>query len=99
MSLVLVERGMEGFSRGKKLNKLGLRAQDTCELFMEDVLIPPQNVLGPLHGGFGLLMKELPQERLLIADMAIASSEAVFEVTREYLHGRCGGGTAVASSL
>ncbi len=88
MSLVLVESGAAGFTRGTKLNKLGLRAQDTCELFFDEVRVPAQNVLGPLHGGFALLMKELPQERLLIADMAIASSEAAFEVTREYLHTR-----------
>jgi alkylation response protein AidB-like acyl-CoA dehydrogenase len=88
MSLVLVEGDAPGFKRGGKLQKLGLRAQDTSILFFEDVRIPAHNVLGPLHGGFGLLMKELPQERLLIADMAQASSEAAFETTREYLHSR-----------
>ncbi len=88
ISLVLVEEGMKGFARGKKLNKLGLRAQDTSELFFDDVVIPPENVLGTLHGGFPMLMKELPQERLLIADMSVAASEAAFEWTREYMHSR-----------
>ena len=88
ISLVLVEAGMKGFERGKKLKKLGLRAQDTSELFFDDVVIPKENILGPLHGGFPMLMKELPQERLLIADMSVASAEAAFEVTREYMHQR-----------
>ena len=79
---------MKGFSRGKKLNKIGLKAQDTSELFFDDVIIPKENILGPLNGGFKLLMQELPQERLLIADMSVAAAEAAFEVTREYLHTR-----------
>lgn len=88
ISLVLVENNMKGFSRGKKLNKIGLKAQDTSELFFDDVIIPKENILGPLNGGFKLLMQELPQERLLIADMSVAAAEAAFEVTREYLHTR-----------
>jgi acyl-CoA dehydrogenase len=59
ISLVLVEAGMPGFTRGKKLNKLGLKAQDTSELFFDDVLIPKENILGELNNGFGMLMKEV----------------------------------------
>lgn len=88
ISLVLVENGMKGFDRGKKLNKLGLKAQDTSELFFDNVRIPKENLLGPLNEGFRLLMQELPQERLLIADMSVASAEAAFEVTRSYSHQR-----------
>jgi len=84
ISLLLVETGMEGFSRGKNLKKMGMKAQDTSELFFEDVKIPVENVLGEANKGFYMLMHELPQERLLIADMAVAASEAAFEWTRTY---------------
>jgi len=88
ISLLMVETGMKGFERGKKLKKLGLRAQDTSELFFDNVVIPKENVLGPLNEGFRLLMQELPQERLLIADLSLAASEAAFEWTRQYLKDR-----------
>ena len=86
ISLFLVEAGMPGFSKGRKLKKMGMRAQDTSELFFEDCRVPKANVLGGdggLDKGFYMLMQELPQERLLIADMAVASAEAVYEATRE----------------
>lgn len=91
VSLLLVEDGMEGFQKGRKLKKLGLKAQDTSELFFDNVRVPAENVLGGeagLNKGFYYLMAELPQERLLIADMAIASAEACFEWTREYVRDR-----------
>lgn len=88
ISLLIVENGMKGFERGKKLSKLGLRAQDTSELFFDDVAVPASNVLGPLNEGFRMLMQELPQERLLIADMSVAASEAAFEWTRTWLTNR-----------
>ena len=84
MSLFLVEDGMKGFRKGKKLSKMGLRAQDTAELFFEDVRVPKSAMLGPPNKGFFVVMQELPQERVLIADMAVSGAEAVFEVSRAY---------------
>eukprot|EP00294_Goniomonas_avonlea_P011103 CAMPEP_0114552474 /NCGR_PEP_ID=MMETSP0114-20121206/7142_1 /TAXON_ID=31324 /ORGANISM="Goniomonas sp, Strain m" /LENGTH=381 /DNA_ID=CAMNT_0001737349 /DNA_START=105 /DNA_END=1250 /DNA_ORIENTATION=- len=88
ISLFLVEAGMAGFKKGQKLKKLGLRAQDTSELFFEDVRVPKENLLGELNKGFYYLMQELPQERLLIADIAQSSAEACYEWTRTYVHER-----------
>lgn len=88
ISLVLVEAGMEGFKKGTNLKKLGMKAQDTSELFFEDVRIPMSHVLGGekgLNKGFFMLMKELPQERLLIGAMSCASCEFMYETTRDYL--------------
>merc|ERR1711976_639179 len=69
ISIFLVENGMEGFKRGQNLKKMGMKAQDTSEIFFEDVRIPSENILGGekgLNKGFMMLMSELPQERLLI---------------------------------
>ena len=88
ISLFVVEEGMEGFKKGRKLNKMGMKAQDTAELFFEDVKVPAENLLGPENKGFMLLMQELPQERLLIADMGLAAAEACFEWTRSYVKER-----------
>jgi len=88
VSLFIVEDGMKGFVKGKKLEKMGLKAQDTSELFFEDLRVPASAMLGPENKGFYCVMNELPQERLLIADMAIASAEAVFELSREYANER-----------
>merc|ERR1712113_1026075 len=88
ISLALVETGMEGFKKGTNLNKLGMKAQDTSELFFDDVKLTEDNMLGAKDGlnkGFYQLMQELPQERLLIADIAVASAEGIFEVTRDYV--------------
>ncbi|XP_077451856.1 long-chain specific acyl-CoA dehydrogenase, mitochondrial [Stigmatopora argus] len=85
ISLFLVEDGMKGFHKGRKLEKIGLKAQDTAELFFEDVRLPATALLGGLNKGFYYLMNELPQERLVIADMAIASCEFMFEETRSYV--------------
>ncbi|KAH9514296.1 hypothetical protein Btru_028651 [Bulinus truncatus] len=88
ISLFLVEEGMKGFVKGKKLKKMGLKAQDTAELFFEDVRIPKSSLLGEENKGFYYLMKELPQERLLIAVMGVSSCEYMFEETRKYLSER-----------
>ncbi|XP_033730557.1 long-chain specific acyl-CoA dehydrogenase, mitochondrial-like [Pecten maximus] len=85
ISLFLVEEGMPGFKKGKKLHKIGMKAQDTAELFFEDVRLPKSALLGGENKGFYLLMNELPQERLLIAAMAMASCEWMFEETRNYV--------------
>ncbi|XP_063173990.1 long-chain specific acyl-CoA dehydrogenase, mitochondrial [Candoia aspera] len=88
ISLFLVENGMKGFVKGCKLEKIGLKAQDTAELFFEDVRLPASALLGQENKGFYYLMSELPQERLLIGDMAIASCEFMFEETRTYVKQR-----------
>ncbi|MGB3739730.1 MAG: acyl-CoA dehydrogenase family protein [Pontixanthobacter sp.] len=86
ISLLLMETdGADGFQRGKKLDKIGLDAQDTSELFFDDVFIPGDNILGGEEGkGFYQLMGELPQERLVIAMGAMAGIERALEVTLEY---------------
>ena len=88
MSLFVVEEGMPGFVKGKKLQKMGMKAQDTAELFFEDVRVPRTALLGKENGGFVQVMKELSQERLMIGAMGVASAEAVFEWSRDYARQR-----------
>ena len=83
-SLLVVERDMDGFERGRKLDKVGLKAMDTAELFFRDVRVPAANLLRAEGGGFGYLMANLPQERLNIAVSAVAASEAAYETTLQY---------------
>ncbi|MFI6602712.1 acyl-CoA dehydrogenase family protein [Nonomuraea sp. NPDC050536] len=88
-TLLVVERGMEGFQRGRNLDKIGMKAQDTAELFFENVRVPAANVLGKQEGqGFIQLMNNLPQERMSIAVGAVAAAEAVLEETIEYCRTR-----------
>jgi acyl-CoA dehydrogenase len=85
ISLVLVEADRDGFRRGRVLDKIGQRGQDTSELFFEDVRIPTSNLLGPQEGqGFVQLMQQLPQERLIIAVGSVAVVEAALEATLRY---------------
>jgi len=88
ISLFLVEEGMPGFKKGKKLKKIGAKAQDTSELFFDDVRLPASALLGKVNNGFYYLMKELPQERLLIGSIAMAACEMMFEETRGYVKQR-----------
>lgn len=90
ISLMLLEtEGADGFERGKKLDKIGLDAQDTSELFFDDVFVPADNVLGGEEGkGFYQLMGELPQERLVIAMGAMTGIERALDVTVEYVKQR-----------
>ncbi|MBN6058205.1 acyl-CoA dehydrogenase family protein [Nonomuraea sp. RK-328] len=89
ITLLVVERGMEGFGRGRNLDKIGMKAQDTAELFFENVRVPVANRLGPDEGqGFFQLMRNLPQERMSIAVGAVAAAETVLEQTVEYCRGR-----------
>jgi alkylation response protein AidB-like acyl-CoA dehydrogenase len=97
ISLLVVERGMPGFNRGRNLEKVGLKAQDTAELFFEDVRVPAENVLGTENRGFHHLMENLPQERLSIAVGAVASAENVLAMTREYVTSRTAFGRPVGS--
>lgn len=87
-SLVVVEAGMEGFTKGRKLKKVGLKAQDTSELFFENVIIPKENLLGQEGMGFAYLMSELVQERLLIAMGAVSACERILHHTIEYVKNR-----------
>lgn len=88
ISLICVEEGTPGFSKGRKLKKIGLHAQDTSELFFEDARVPVDNRLGEENAGFGYLMHELAQERLVIAVRAAASIEAFLERTIAYTRER-----------
>ena len=97
ISLFLVEADLPGFSKGKNLNKLGLKAQDTSELFFQDVKVPKENLLGEEGRGFIYLMQDLPQERLSIAIGAVANAKAVLESTVAYTKERKAFGTTVAS--
>ncbi|XP_059183983.1 long-chain specific acyl-CoA dehydrogenase, mitochondrial [Centropristis striata] len=96
ISLFLVEDGMQGFQKGRKLEKIGMKAQDTAELFFGDVRLPADALLGEANKGFYYLMNELPQERLAIAGVAIASCEFMFEETRNYVMQRKAFGKTVA---
>ncbi|KAF3688434.1 Long-chain specific acyl-CoA dehydrogenase, mitochondrial [Channa argus] len=96
ISLFLVENGTKGFHKGRKLDKIGLKAQDTAELFFEDVRLPADALLGELNKGFYYLMNELPQERLAVSGLAMASSEFMFEETRNYVLQRKAFGKTIA---
>jgi acyl-CoA dehydrogenase len=88
LGLFLVERGMAGFERGRKLVKMGLKSQDTAELFFTDVKIPKANVLGNPTGGFGYLARFLAQERLVAAIGFMATAQTAFDLTLDYVKER-----------
>lgn len=88
ISLLIIERGMEGFSRGRKLNKVGMHSQDTAELIFEDVRVPAANLLGEEGKGFLYLMKKLQQERLLTAIGGIMSAKDMLNMTIKYVKER-----------
>jgi alkylation response protein AidB-like acyl-CoA dehydrogenase len=88
VSLLMVERGMEGFERGRKLEKIGMHAQDTAELYFDDVRVPAANLIGKEGEGFLYLMEALPQERLGIAVAAIAGAQAALDMTVAYCRER-----------
>lgn len=85
MGLFLVEEGMAGFHRGRKLAKLGLKSQDTAELFLDDVRIPKANVLGDPTGGFKAMMGSLAEERLTGAISYVARAQRAFEITLDFI--------------
>ncbi|GAA1034646.1 long-chain specific acyl-CoA dehydrogenase [Virgisporangium ochraceum] len=97
ISLLVVERGMEGFDRGRNLEKIGQKAQDTAELFFADVRVPVANLLGEEGAGFLYLMRNLPAERLSIACAALAAAEKVFELTLAYCKERQAFGRPIGS--
>ena len=96
LSLFVVERGMEGFERGRNLKKLGLKSQDTAELYFNNVRVPKENLLGELHKGFYHTMHFLAEERLIGAVGYLASAEAAFATTMDFIRERKAFGQAVA---
>lgn len=96
ISLLVVERGMQGVERGKNLKKMGMHSQDTSEMFFTNVKVPKENLLGEWNRGFYHLMHFLAEERLLSAVGALANSEAAYDVTLEYATDRRVFGKAVA---
>ena len=97
MSLLVLERGMDGFQRGRNLDKIGMHAQDTAELFFDDVRVPVTNRLGEEGSGFLQLVSNLPQERLSIAVTGVAAARAAFERTLAYAKERQAFGQPIAS--
>ncbi len=96
-SLLAVERGMPGFERGRNLNKVGMKAQDTAELFFDEVRVPAENLVGTEGGGFVHLMNALPQERLSIAVVAVAAARKIFDLTLAYCKERTAFGKPIGS--
>jgi alkylation response protein AidB-like acyl-CoA dehydrogenase len=88
ISLFLVERGMDGFERGRKLEKMGLKSQDTAELFFNDVRLPKENLLGEAGQGFAYLSRFLSQERLVAAIGFLATAQTAFDLTLDYVKER-----------
>jgi len=88
LSLIIVEADRAGFSKGKPLNKIGMKGQDTCELFFDNVRVPKENLLGMEGMGFIMLMKELAWERMLVAIICQAGAEAAFAHTVQYTKDR-----------
>ncbi|HYW93592.1 MAG TPA: acyl-CoA dehydrogenase family protein [Gammaproteobacteria bacterium] len=96
ISLIVVEAGSEGFEKGRKLKKVGMKAQDTAELFFNDVRVPKENLLGQEGQGFAYLMNELVQERLVIGINSICAAERTLEKTIEYTKERRAFGQPIA---
>ena len=96
-SLLAVERGMTGFERGRNLKKVGMKAQDTAELFFDEVRVPAANLVGTEGGGFIHLMEKLPQERLSIAVVAVAAARYVLDLTVDYCKERIAFGRPIGS--
>jgi alkylation response protein AidB-like acyl-CoA dehydrogenase len=96
-SLLVVERGMAGFSRGRNLEKIGQKSQDTAELFFDQVRVPAANVLGQAGRGFYHLMHNLPAERLSIAVSAVAGARAIFTETVAYAKNRTAFGQPIGA--
>jgi alkylation response protein AidB-like acyl-CoA dehydrogenase len=97
ISLVIIERGMEGFERGRNLNKVGMHAQDTAELFFNDVRVPVENRLGEEGEGFRYMTSNLAQERLSIAIAGVAAARGALQWTLEYVKERTAFGQPIGS--
>jgi alkylation response protein AidB-like acyl-CoA dehydrogenase len=97
LSLLIVERGMDGFERGRNLDKIGMHSQDTAELFFNDVRVPVANLLGDEGKGFNYLTANLAQERLSIAITGVATARAALTWTLDYVRERTAFGTSIGS--
>ena len=96
VSLLLADTHLPGFNRGRKLEKIGMHAQDTSELFFDDMQLPPSALLGEDGRGFAAMMQQLPQERLLVAITAVGAMEAAVQWTRDYVQDRRAFGAPLA---
>lgn len=97
LSLLMIERGMAGFERGRNLKKLGMHSQDTAELFFSDVRVPATNLVGSAGDGFALMARHLGQERLNTAIHGVAAARAALDMTIEYLTQRTAFGQKLGS--
>ncbi|EJU10441.1 isovaleryl-CoA dehydrogenase [Sphingomonas sp. LH128] len=84
----LIEKGMPGFSIGQKIDKMGMRGSPTCELVFDDCMVPEENVMGPLHGGVGVLMSGLDYERVVLAGLQLGIMQACLDTVIPYLRER-----------
>jgi len=96
MSLIVVESTRAGFRRGRNLDKLGQISADTSELFFDDVRVPAENLLGQQGQAMAILMRELPQERLIIAITSMAAAQKAYDITRDYVRDRSAFGKSIA---
>ena len=97
ISLLIVERDMEGFTRGRNLDKVGMHSQDTAELFLQDVHVPAENVLGDVGKGFGYMTANLAQERLSIAIAGVGAARGALDWTLEYVKQRTAFGQPIGA--
>ncbi|MCZ8343243.1 MAG: acyl-CoA dehydrogenase family protein [Leptospira sp.] len=97
ISLVMVEEGMKGFERGRNLDKIGLKAQDTSELYFNDVIVPKTNLIGKQGQGFRYLMQKLAKERLVLAVAAVEATRLVQTITLQYIKERKAFGQKIGS--
>ncbi|MCZ8240038.1 MAG: acyl-CoA dehydrogenase family protein [Leptospiraceae bacterium] len=97
ISLLMIEEGMKGFERGRNLDKIGLKAQDTSELYFNDVIVPKENLLGKQGQGFRYLMMKLAQERLVLAVAAVEATRLVHNITLKYIKERQAFGKKIGS--
>lgn len=97
IGLFLVEDGTAGFSRGRQLRKIGLKSQDTAELFFDDVRLPKANVLGDPRGGFRMMMHNLAEERLMGSIQFVAHAQRAFDLTLDYIQARTAFGRPIGS--
>jgi alkylation response protein AidB-like acyl-CoA dehydrogenase len=97
LTLVILERGMPGFERGRNLDKIGLHSQDTAELSFSDVRVPAENILGEVGEGFGYLVSNLAQERMSIAIAGLAGARAALRWTMDYVRQRKAFGASIGS--
>lgn len=97
ISLLMIEDGMQGFRRGRKLDKIGLYSADTAELFFDDVLVPKDNLVGELNRGFYHLVSNLPSERVGVACYALPNARRALELTMQYARDRSAFGTPIGN--